>query len=148
MEFRHRVRVAATELRGKMPVKLALTKVKGVGPAIANAILTILKIDPKKQMGTFNDEELAALEEFVKNPQGIPSWSVNRQKDPFTGKDEHLVSSDLDFRLKTDIDYMKKTKSYRGMRHAFGLKVRGQRTKSTGRRGKSLGVRRKKGVKQ
>jgi small subunit ribosomal protein S13 len=38
---------------------------------------------------------------------------------------------------------MKDTKSWRGYRHAYGLKVRGQRTKTTGRAGKALGVKKK-----
>jgi len=42
-----------------------------------------------------------------------------------------------------DIDKMKEIKSWRGYRHAYGLKVRGQRTKTTGRAGKALGVKKK-----
>ena len=144
MEFRHIVRVAATELKGKMPIKLALTKIKGVGPAFANAVITILEIDPEKKVGEFTNEEFARIEAFLKNPEGVPQWMLNRKKDPFTGKDGHKISSDLQIQLKQDLDYMKKTKSYRGMRHAFGLKARGQRTKSTGRKGKTVGVQRKR----
>jgi small subunit ribosomal protein S13 len=45
---------------------------------------------------------------------------------------------------------MKKIRSYKGMRHAYGLPVRGQRTKSKFRKnkGKVKGVKRKSGVKQ
>jgi small subunit ribosomal protein S13 len=39
---------------------------------------------------------------------------------------------------------LKKIRAYRGLRHERGLKVRGQRTKSTGRRGSTVGVSRKK----
>jgi len=39
---------------------------------------------------------------------------------------------------------MKKIKCWRGIRHRLGLKVRGQRTKTTGRTGMTIGVRRKK----
>jgi small subunit ribosomal protein S13 len=42
-----------------------------------------------------------------------------------------------------DIDQAKEIKSWRGYRHAYGLKVRGQRTKTTGRAGKALGVKKK-----
>jgi small subunit ribosomal protein S13 len=143
VEFRYIVRVAATEMQGKTPIKLALTKIKGVGAAFANATITILGIDPHKRVGDFTNEELGRIETFLKNPEGVPQWALNRRNDPFTGKDTHLISSDLTIQLKQDLDYMKKTKSYRGMRHAFGLKVRGQRTKSTGRKGKTLGVHRK-----
>jgi small subunit ribosomal protein S13 len=144
VEFRHIVRVAATELQGKMPLKLALTKIKGVGPTVANAIITALEMDPSKKMGDFTDEELEKLGSFLKDPKGIPEWALNRRKDPFTGGDHHLTSSDLTIQAKQDVDYMKKIKSYKGMRHAFGLKVRGQRTKSTGRTGRTMGVQRKR----
>jgi len=39
---------------------------------------------------------------------------------------------------------MKRIKSYKGVRHNSNLKVRGQRTKSTGRHGLVIGVIRKK----
>ena len=51
---------------------------------------------------------------------------------------------DMDIHKKKVLDRMKKIKSYKGMRHAHGLKVRGQRTKGTGRKGKTLGVSRAK----
>ena len=144
MEFRHIVRVAATELKGKTPVKIALTKIKGIGPAISNAIIEILDLDPNKKIGDFEDLELSKLEEFLTNMKEVPEWMMNRKKDPVTGNTHHLVSTDLKLSLKNDTDFMKMIKSYRGRRHAFGLKVRGQRTKSTGRRGKTVGVHRKK----
>lgn len=144
MEFRHIVRVAATELQGKTPVKLALTRIKGVGPAVANAAVKRLGIDPGKPMGEFTDEELQQIESVLKDPEEVPDWLLNRRKDPFTGEDNHLISSDLKFQQKQDIDYMKKIRSYKGIRHSMGLKVRGQRTKSTGRHGTTVGVQRKR----
>lgn len=148
MEFRHRVRVAATEMKGKMPVRLALTKIRGVGEAMANVIVKTLKLDPGKKIGEFTDAELAALEKTVHSvhTQKVPEWILNRKKDPETGESRHLVSSDLKIQGKRDVDLMKKIKSYKGMRHAWGLKTRGQRTKSTGRKGKTVGVHRKKNL--
>ncbi len=147
MEMRHIVRLAATELEGKVPLRIALTKVKGVGFMLSNAVIKVLKMDPGKPVGMLTDEELAKIEDCIKNPAsyGIPSWMYNRKNDPWTGQDAHVVGPDLNMKLKQDLDFMKKIKSYRGIRHALGLKVRGQRTKSTGRRGKTVGVSRKKG---
>ena len=65
-------------------------------------------------------------------------------KDPETGKDVHLTGSDLDLSVKRDIDLMKEIRSWKGERHARGLKVRGQRTKTTARRGRSIGVSKKR----
>ena len=144
MEFRHIVRLAEQNLKGNTPIRLALTKIPGIGDQMANAIIKVMELDPSKKIGEFSDEEVEKLEAFIKNPQGIPSWMLNRRKDPVEGKDLHLVSSDLKIAIKSDIDRMKKAKTYRGMRHAYGLKVRGQRTKSTGRKGRTVGVQRKK----
>ncbi|MHA1722752.1 MAG: 30S ribosomal protein S13, partial [Candidatus Baldrarchaeia archaeon] len=52
--------------------------------------------------------------------------------------------SDLVLTIKSDIDRMKKIKSWKGIRHALGLKVRGQRTRTTGRGGRTIGVTKKK----
>ncbi|MDD5650977.1 MAG: 30S ribosomal protein S13, partial [Candidatus Nanoarchaeia archaeon] len=68
----------------------------------------------------------------------------NRRKDPETGEDQHVISTDLKMKKDFDIKMMRKMKSYKGMRHSFGLPVRGQRTRAHFRHGKSLGVAKKK----
>jgi small subunit ribosomal protein S18e len=50
----------------------------------------------------------------------------------------------MDTAYREDLERMRKCKDHRGLRHFWGLRVRGQRTKSTGRCGKTLGVTRKK----
>ena len=74
----------------------------------------------------------------------IPEWMLNRQKDPETGENTQLLESELLLQHRTDIDRMIRKRSWRGVRHSRGLKVRGQRTKATGRSSGSLGVSRKK----
>ena len=54
------------------------------------------------------------------------------------------MGPDLPLKLGEDIDLLRKIRSYRGIRHERGLRVRGQRTKATGRRGLVVGVMRKK----
>jgi small subunit ribosomal protein S13 len=78
----------------------------------------------------------------------FPNWLLNRRKDTSTGKNIHLFSADLVLKTKMDIDKMKEIKSWRGYRHAYGLKVRGQRTKTTGRKAKALGVKKKSFMRQ
>ena len=51
----------------------------------------------------------------------------------------------LDFKLREDLDRMRKIRCHRGLRHYWGVRVRGQHTKTTGRRGKTVGVAKKKG---
>jgi small subunit ribosomal protein S18e len=50
----------------------------------------------------------------------------------------------LDTKYREDLERLKKIKSHRGLRHYMGLKVKGQKTKSTGRTGRTLGVTKKK----
>ena len=65
---------------------------------------------------------------------------MNRRKDVETGEDKHLITSDIDFTVRNDVEREKATGSWRGYRHMFGLKVRGQRTRCTGRKGGAVGV--------
>lgn len=54
------------------------------------------------------------------------------------------MSANLDSKLREDLERMKKIRAHRGMRHYWGLRVRGQHTKTTGRRGRTVGVSKKK----
>lgn len=145
-EIRYLVRISGRDLDGKKPLRIALAGVKGVGDSFANAIIQVLNFDPKKQIGFFSEEEIKKVEEVLHDPFkfNIPVWMVDRRKEWATGKDLHLVSSELEFAQTKDIDRLKGMRARRGMRHAFGLKVRGQSTKSRGRTGKTVGVSKKK----
>ena len=145
-EFRHIVRVTDTDIDGSLKVGYALTKIKGVNISLANAILKKAGVNPEIRLGLLSEEQVKKIEDVLLNPAkyGIPSWLLNRRKDLETGKDLHLLSSDLVLRTKMDIDLMKKIKSWKGYRHAYGLKVRGQRTRTTGRTGKTVGVSKKR----
>ena len=144
-EFQHIIRFAGTDIEGTQPVTYALTNVKGIGIKLANAIVEKAGIDPATRMGLLSSAEVEKLEEIITNPvkYDIPMWLLNRRKDLETGKDTHLLSSDLVLQTKNDIDQMKKIRSWKGIRHSYGLKVRGQRTKTTGRKGKAIGVKKK-----
>jgi len=148
-EFKHLIRVANTDLKGEKHVLYALTRIKGVNFMLANAICRKAGIPVTKKAGYLSDAEVKALEQVISDPlrAGIPVWMLNRRKDYETGEDKHLFLGDLDFAHEMDIKRMKKTKSYRGLRHQWGLPVRGQRTKSNFRKNKgkgSLGVQRRK----
>jgi small subunit ribosomal protein S13 len=144
-EFRHILRITDTDVDGTLTAPYALTKIKGISLSLANAILKKAGINSDVRAGFLTEAELEKIEEIIKEPSkfGLPSWLLNRRKDLETGKDMHLISADLALRTKMGIDQMKEIKSWRGYRHAYGLKVRGQRTKTTGRVGKALGVKKK-----
>ncbi|ADL58118.1 30S ribosomal protein S13 [Methanothermobacter thermautotrophicus] len=145
-EFKHMVRIARKDIDGNKTMENALTSIKGVGKALSRAIIMSAGYDLNQRIGYLSDEEIERLEEAIKNPAkyNIPSWMINRRNDYETGEDKHLIESDLDMCLREDLNRMRKTRSYKGRRHELGLPVRGQRTKSTFRKGSSVGVRRKK----
>ncbi len=145
-EFKHIVRIADTDLDGSKSVMVALTGIKGIGLRMARAICNALDLDARAKLGELDDETIDKLKKFVEEEleQHIPAWMFNRRKDPYSGKDLHLLSKDVDFAKMIDIERMIRIKCYRGVRHAKGKKVRGQRTRSTGRKGMTVGVVRRK----
>ena len=144
-EFRHILRIIDKDVDGTLKAPYALKKIKGINLSLANAILKKAEINPDTRAGFLTEADVEKIEEIIREPAtyGIPNWLLNRRKELETGKDRHLISADLVLRTKMDIDQMKGIKSWRGYRHAYGLKVRGQRTKTTGRSGKALGVKKK-----
>jgi len=125
------VRIHSEDIEGRMRVYAGLTKIKGISWAMANAICKALKIDKNRKIGSLSPEEIKKILEFIKNPNlKIPHHLLNRRKDFETGQDKHLSGSNLDLQKEFDIKRLKKIKSYRGIRHAAGQPVRGQRTKS------------------
>ncbi|MCD6487893.1 MAG: 30S ribosomal protein S13 [Desulfurococcales archaeon] len=140
--FRYIVRIASTDIDGSLKTVYGLAEIKGIGINLAYTMCRILGIDPEKRVGYLTDSEIKKIEDLIRSPweYGIPSWMLNRRKDYETGKDIHLIGAELIFYVKQDIEREKKIKSYRGIRHALGLKVRGQRTRTTGRTGITVGV--------
>jgi len=144
-EFQHIIRIGETDLDGALKVDYALTKIKGIGIRLAKVITEKANVDPENRLGFLSDAEVNKLRDALENPSkhDLPAWLLNRSKDSETGKDLHIMGSDLVLQTKTDIDEMRKMKSWKGIRHAYGLKVRGQRTRTTGRKGKAIGVKKK-----
>lgn len=144
--FKYIVRIAATDVNGELSTLYGLAEIKGIGVNLASAICRVLNLDPHMKIGYLTEEEIGKIEDVFKNfaRYGIPEWLFNRRKDYETGRNVHLVGSELIYYVKQDIEREKKIKSWRGIRHVLGLKVRGQRTRTTGRTGVTVGVRKKK----
>ena len=136
------VRFMEAVLDGNLASERALRNIKGIGHSFAKIVCVTSGIDPKKKLGELSAEELAALEKHIRNPE-MPQWMLNRRKDPETGKNIHLTGNSLDFSRREDINAMKKMRSYKGIRHEQGQPVRGQRTRSTFRTKKTVGVMKK-----
>lgn len=139
------VRILKTDLNGENAIVSELTKIKGVGLNFALGVLKMLGIPPHTRVVSLTEKQIKAIEEVLLGKRGsLPSWMLNRRFDRVDGKDKHLLGSDWDLQVREDIELMKRIKCWKGVRHALGLKVRGQRTRTTGRKGITVGVVRKK----
>lgn len=146
-EFREIVRVLDKDVSGNTSIFMAINAAKGAGFMMANAVCAVLGLDRPAKIGNLKIEDIDKIEDCLKNPEkyGIPKWMLNRRKDFETGQDRHLVGSDLNLQQQFDIRFLKKIRCWRGIRHLKNLKVRGQRTRTTGhKKGGALGVQRKK----
>ena len=150
--FREQVYFSKLRARvdGNAKVEYSLTQIRGIGRRFAKAVVMVAGINPSLRLGALPEKDIAKLEEIIIDPikNGIPNWMANRKKDLRTGDDLHIIGNPLELTVKRDIDRMKRIRSYKGVRHHMGLKVRGQRTKSTGRHGLVVGVVRRKLKKQ
>lgn len=140
-DFKYIVRIAETDLDGYKSVELALTRIRGVGRRTAIVITDLVGVPRSEKIGNLEDEQISALANaLTEHQETAPSWMMNRQADVDTGDDLHLFASELMAFFRDDINRLKKIRCYRGMRHEKGKKVRGQRTRSNGRKGLTLGV--------
>lgn len=143
VETKQIVRLVDVDVKGEKPIFYAISQVRGISFNMAHAICNALRIDKFKKIGDYTDAEIKKIQEALKNPD-VPVWMFNRRKDYETGKDIHLLSSDLKLNTEFDIKRMRKIKCYKGVRHSLGLPVRGQRTRAHFRGGRSIGVTKKK----
>merc|ERR1711971_564612 len=133
--FQYILRVLNTNLDGKVKVMFALTSIKGVGRRFSNICCKKAEVELGKRAGELTQEEVERLVTIIQNPRHfkVPDWMLNRKKDVKDGKFSQVVSNTLDMKLREDLERLKKIRAHRGLRHYWGLRVRGQRTKTTGR---------------
>jgi small subunit ribosomal protein S13 len=150
-EFRQLVRIANSDMKGEKKMINSLRNISGVSFMFANMLCELAKIDPNKKTGDITDQEIARIESVLKDPlrAGAPVWILNRRKDLESGKDMHIITTDLMVIKDNDIKLMKKIKCYKGVRHIRGLPVRGQNTRSKFRKnkGNAMGVKKRPGAK-
>lgn len=141
-EYKYILRIAGKDIEGSKKLIVAISEIKGVGYNFAQVLTQILNISPDKRVGFLTEGEIREIEQAIANPDkaGVPLWYLNRRKNMDTGSNQHMITSDLDFAAANDIEREKLVMSWRGYRHMFGLRVRGQRTRTTGRKGGAVGV--------
>jgi small subunit ribosomal protein S13 len=145
-EYKHILRIAGKDIEGGKKLIVALSEIKGVGYNFAQVLIQSLNINPNMRVGFLTENDIREIEQAISNPAkaGIPQWYLNRRKNIDDGSNNHMITSDLDFAASNDIEREKLVMSWRGYRHMFGLRVRGQCTRTTGRRGGAVGVKKVK----
>jgi small subunit ribosomal protein S13 len=144
-EIKYIVRIGTTDLDGTKSVRVALTGIKGVGRHTSSVIARMAQVNEYSQLGRLPEGDVSRLRAAVESyGSKIPAWMSNRPKDVYTGESKHLFGADVAMAKDDDVNMMRKIRCYKGIRHETGQKVRGQRTKSSGRTGSTVGVSKKK----
>jgi len=115
-------RIIGINLPEEKRIDIALTHIYGIGRSNVKRILSMAKIDESKKTGSLSEEEVNRLQKSIES--------------------NVKVEGDLRQEIGGNIRRLKQISSYRGKRHAAGLPVRGQRTRSNARtkRGKRVTI--------
>ena len=145
-DFKYIVRIANTDIDGEKTIERGLTSIKGIGMHMSTLVIGKTGLDPSLKIGKLSDKQIEKIQDSLDTIlKTAPSWMLNHQKDTEIGKNIHFIGSEIEMKLRDEINIMKKIRSYKGIRHERGLTVRGQRTRANNRKGLTLGVS-KKGV--
>ncbi len=140
-DIRYFVRIGQADLDGTKSVERSLTDLKGIGHRAARVIADKAGVDRTATFGALDDDTIDEIVDIVEGFEGeVPEWLTNHRNDFFAGETTHEIGNDFELTRRQDINRMKMIDSYRGVRHKRGQKVRGQRTKSTGRTEGTIGV--------
>jgi small subunit ribosomal protein S13 len=140
-DLRYFVRVGQTDLDGTKTVERALLELTGIGRRATRVVAAEVGVDLTDTLGLLEDDEIDELVETIESFADIaPDWMANHRNEFFSGETTHRIGNDLELTRRQDINRMKMIDSYKGIRHEKGQKVRGQRTKSTGRTEGTIGV--------
>lgn len=140
-DLRYFVRIEQTDLDGTKSVERALTELPGIGRRSARVIADDVGIDRRKTLGRLDDDVIDNIVEQVTGfAENHDDWLANRQDNFYTGETAHEIGNEVELTRRQAINRLQMIRAYRGIRHERGQKVRGQRTKSTGRSEGTVGV--------
>ena len=147
--FRGIIRIAGKDVKGQVTLLRSLDAVRGIGHTMAVAASRViereLSLKPDMRVGDLTEAQVESIDKLLYSlhEHGVPKFLLNRRSDFLTGTDRHIIMNDLIFESTQDIEREKKMYTWIGYRHTYGQKVRGQRTRNTGRTGMAVGVLRK-----
>jgi len=105
-------RIAGVDLQDSWKVDYALTKIKGLGWTLSRKVMKDAGIDTKKRISDLTDDEVSKIAAEL---------------------EKYQIEGDLMRTVRGNIQRLQVIGSYRGLRHAKSLPVRGQRTRTNAR---------------
>ena len=106
-------RIAGVDLPREKRAEIGLTYIYGIGRATSNEILAKAGINPDTRIKELSEDQVNELRRII--------------------DEDHLVEGDLRREIALNIKRLRDIKCYRGIRHAKGLPLRGQKTKTNAR---------------
>ena len=106
-------RIAGVDLPREKRAEIGLTYIYGIGRATSNEILAKAGINPDTRIKDLSEDQVNELRRII--------------------DEDHLVEGDLRREIALNIKRLRDIKCYRGIRHAKGLPIRGQKTKTNAR---------------
>ena len=106
-------RIAGIDLPREKRAEIGLTYIYGIGRATSNEILAKAGINPDTRIKELSEDQVNELRRII--------------------DEDHLVEGDLRREIALNIKRLRDIKCYRGIRHAKGLPLRGQKTKTNAR---------------
>ncbi|MFN3301480.1 MAG: 30S ribosomal protein S13 [Patescibacteria group bacterium] len=106
-------RIAGVNLPPNKRVEIGLTYIFGIGRSLSQKILKTVNINPDKRVKDLSEKEIDLLKNIIEK--------------------NYKVEGELRSEIFSNIKRLKEIGCYRGIRHAKGLPVRGQRTRTNSR---------------
>jgi small subunit ribosomal protein S13 len=106
-------RIAGVNIPENKRIEISLTYIYGVGRSLSKKVLGELEIDINKKASELSPKEVNDLKELIEK--------------------NYKIEGDLRRQIMINIKRLKDVGAWRGSRHAKGLPVRGQRTKTNNR---------------
>ena len=106
-------RIAGVDIPKDKQIRIALTYIHGIGPAISRSLLEHAGVDPTTKVKDLQEEDISHIREVMDK--------------------EVRVEGELRREVSLNIKRLSEVGSYRGLRHRRGLPARGQRTKTNAR---------------
>jgi small subunit ribosomal protein S13 len=140
-DLRYFVRIGQSDLDGTKSVERSLSEMNGIGRRTARLVAEKADVDRTATFGRLDEDDIDSIVDAVENyADEVPEWLSNHRNGYFSGETTHETGNDLSMSRRQDVNRMRMISSYKGIRHNRGQKVRGQRTKSTGRTEGTIGV--------